>query len=103
MQQSFTASAGCGQRFSAVYTNTFMFKVSRGLDKPNPKLLGQDKPRLELAMGSISCEHRFCTIILYRVFAAYISRGQSKPRLIFSRINGPTCIVKTYVSRNMHQ
>ena len=26
---------------------------------------------------------------LYGVFASYVSRGQSKPRLIFSRINGP--------------
>ena len=47
-QQSFTASAGRGQRFSAVYKNTFTSKVSRALDKPNPELLGQDKPRLEL-------------------------------------------------------
>ena len=61
LQQSFTASAGCGQRFSAVYTNTFTSKVSRGLDKPNPKLLDQDKPRLELAVGWISRERRFCT------------------------------------------
>ena len=37
--------------FFAVYTNTFMSKVSRGLDKPNPKLLGQDKTRLEVAVG----------------------------------------------------
>ena len=34
-----------------IYTNVFTFKVSRGLDKPIPKLLGQDKPRLELALG----------------------------------------------------
>ena len=46
-QQSFTASAGLGQCFSAVYTNTFTSKVSRGLDKPNPKLLGQDEPWVE--------------------------------------------------------
>ena len=33
--------------------NTFTSKVSRSLDKPNPKLLGQDKPQLELAVGWI--------------------------------------------------
>ena len=48
--------------FECIYTNTFTSKVSRGLDKPIPKPLGQDKPRLELALGWISREHRFCTI-----------------------------------------
>ena len=47
----FPATAARVQRFSAVYTNTFTSKVSRALDKPNPELLGQDKPRLELAVG----------------------------------------------------
>ena len=42
---------GRGQRFTAVYTDTFTSKVSRGLDKPNPKLLDQDKTRLEVAVG----------------------------------------------------
>ena len=37
--------------FECIYTNTFTSKVSRGLDKPIPKPLGQDKPRLELALG----------------------------------------------------
>ena len=79
---------GCrGQRFTAVYTNTFPSKVSRGLDKPNPKLLGQDKTRLEVAVGWISRERDFVPFI--RVFAAYLTRDQSKPRLVFSRINGP--------------
>ena len=45
-------------------------------------------PRLELAVGSVSRERRFCTT-LYGAFASQISRGQSKPRLMFSRINGP--------------
>ena len=48
--------------FECIYTNTFTSKVSRGLEKPIPKPLGQDKPRLELALGWISREHRFCTI-----------------------------------------
>jgi len=65
--------------FECIYTNTFTSKVNRGFDKPNQKLLGQDKPRLELAVGWISRERRFCTIypgVLCN--AAY-----------FSRINGP--------------
>ena len=37
--------------YECIYANTFKSKLSRGLDKPNPKLLGQDKPRLELAVG----------------------------------------------------
>ena len=37
--------------FECIYTNVFTSKVSRGLDKPIPKPLGQDKPRLELALG----------------------------------------------------
>ena len=48
--------------YDCIYMNTFTSKLSRGLDKPSPKLLGQDKPRLELAVGWISREHRFCTI-----------------------------------------
>ena len=48
--------------FECIYTNAFTSKVSRGLDKPIPKPLGQDKPRLELALGWISREHTFCTI-----------------------------------------
>ena len=48
--------------FECIYTNTFTSKVSRGLEKPIPKPLGQDKLRLELALGWISREHRFCTI-----------------------------------------
>ena len=48
--------------FECIYTNTFTSKVSHGLDKPIPKPLGQDKPRLELALGCISHEHRFFTI-----------------------------------------
>ena len=63
--------------FECIYTNTFTSKVSRGLDKPIPKPLGQDKPRLELALGWICREHRFSTIYT----------GCS--RLIFSHINGP--------------
>ena len=37
--------------FECIYTNTFTSKVSRGLDKPIPKPLCQDKPRLELPNG----------------------------------------------------
>ena len=37
--------------FECIYTIAFTSKVSRGLDKPIPKPLGQDKPRLELALG----------------------------------------------------
>ena len=48
--------------FECIYTNPFTSKVSRGLDKPSPKLLGRDKPRLELAVGLLSRERRFCTI-----------------------------------------
>ena len=48
--------------FECIYMNTFMSKVSQGLDKPIPKPLSQDKPRLELALGCISREHRFFTI-----------------------------------------
>ena len=48
--------------YECIYTNTFTSKLSRGLDKSSPKLLGQDKPRLELAVGWISREHRFCSI-----------------------------------------
>ena len=48
--------------YECIYTNTFTSKLSRGLDKPSQKLLGQDKPRLGLAVGWISREHRFCTI-----------------------------------------
>ena len=48
--------------YECIYTNTFTSKLSRGLEKPSPKLLGQDKPRLEPAVGWISREHRFCTI-----------------------------------------
>ena len=33
------------------YTKTFTSLVSRGSDKRSPKLLGQDKPSLELAVG----------------------------------------------------
>ena len=36
--------------YGCIYTNTFTSKLSRGLDKPSPKLLRQDKPRLELAV-----------------------------------------------------
>ena len=60
-QQSFTASASRGQRFSVFILTLSRPKVSRGLDKPNTKLLGQDKPRLDLAVGWISGERRFCT------------------------------------------
>ena len=56
--------------FKCIYTNAFMSKVSHGLDKPSAQLLGQDKPRLELAMGWMSREGRFCTIYKYRVFAS---------------------------------
>ena len=56
--------------FECIYTNTFTSKVSRGLYKPIPKPLGQDKPRLELALGWISREHRFFTI-----YTATVSRG----------------------------
>ena len=49
--------------FECIYTNTFTSKVSSGLDKPSPKLLGQDKPRLEQAVGWISrAGRRFCNI-----------------------------------------
>ena len=48
--------------FECIYTNAFTSKVSRGLNKSIPKPLGQDKPRLELALGWISREHIFCTI-----------------------------------------
>ena len=48
--------------FECIYTNPFKSKVSRGLDKPSPKLLGQDKQRLELAVGLLSRERSFCTI-----------------------------------------
>ena len=48
--------------YECIYTNTFTSKLSCGLDKLSPKFLGQDKPRLELAVGWISREHRFCTI-----------------------------------------
>ena len=36
--------------YECMYTNTYTSKLSRGGDKPSPKLLGQDKPRLELAV-----------------------------------------------------
>ena len=42
--------------FQSIYTSTFSSAVSRGLVKPCPKLLGRDKPRLELAVGWISRE-----------------------------------------------
>ena len=45
-----------------VYTSTFSSSVSCGSVKPNPKFLGQDKPQLELAVGWIIRERRFCTI-----------------------------------------
>ena len=48
--------------FECIYANIFTSKVSRGLDKPIPKPLRQDKPRLELTLGWISREHRFCSI-----------------------------------------
>lgn len=50
--------------YECIYTTTFTSKLSGGLDEPNPKLLGQDKQRLEqqLAVGWISRELRFCTI-----------------------------------------
>ena len=48
--------------FECIYKNTFTSKVSLGLDKPSPKLLGQDEPRFELATGWISRERRFFTI-----------------------------------------
>ena len=56
--------------FECIYTNTFTSKVNSGLDKPIPKPFGQDKPRLELALGWISREHRFFTI-----YTAIVSRG----------------------------
>ena len=62
--------------FECIYTNTFTSKVSRGLDKPIPKPFGQDKPRLELALGWISREHRFCTI-----YTGCSIRVLCKPRL----------------------
>ena len=34
-----------------ICTDTFTSTVSRGLDKSNPKLIGQHEPRLELAVG----------------------------------------------------
>ena len=37
--------------FCCIYTNTFTSMVSRGLDKPSPKLLGQDKPQAWAAAG----------------------------------------------------
>ena len=49
--QSFSKSR---KTYECTYTNPFTSKFSRGLDKPSPKLLGQDKPRLELALGWIS-------------------------------------------------
>ena len=86
--------------FECIYTNPFTSKVSRGLDKPSPKLLGQDKQRLELAVGLLSRERSFCTICTgCLVFASNASRGQSKPRHIFSRINDPNVSVKFYVNR----
>ena len=48
--------------FECIYTSTFTYKVSSGLDKPSPKLLGQDKPRLEQAVGWMSRGRRFCNI-----------------------------------------
>ena len=74
--------------FECIYTNTFTSKVSRGLDKPIPKPLGQDKPRLELALGWICREHRFSTIYT----------GCS--RLIFSHINHPLRPDTTHVIKN---
>ena len=59
--------------FECIYTNTsdtFTSKVNSGLDKPIPKPFRQDKPRLELALGWISREHRFFTI-----YTATVSRG----------------------------
>ena len=41
--------------------------------------------KLNLAAAYIIRERNY----LYGVFASYVSRGQSKPWLIFSRINGP--------------
>ena len=77
--------------FECIYTNTFMSKVSRGLDKPIPKPLGQDKPRLELALGWICREHRFFTIYT----------GCS--RFIFSSINGPLRPDTTHAIKNNEQ
>ena len=37
--------------FEFIYTNTFTSRLSSGLDKTGQILLGQDKPRLELAVG----------------------------------------------------
>ena len=49
--QSFSKSR---KTYECTYPNPLTSKLSRGLDKPSPKLLGQDKPRLELAVGWIS-------------------------------------------------
>ena len=37
------------------------------------------------------------------MFASYVSRGQSKPRLIFSRINGPNVDVARISGAALHQ
>ena len=70
--------------FECIYTNTFTSKVSRGLDKPIPKPLGQDKPRLELALGWISREHRFCTI--YTGCSRLILAAAIVSRVLFSLV-----------------
>ena len=51
--------------FKYIYTNTFMSKVSRDFDKLSTKLHGQDKLWLELAVGWINRELRFCAIYKY--------------------------------------
>ena len=51
-QQSFTASASRGRRFSPIIIRSLSrLRLSRGLDKPSPKLLGKDKLWLELAVA----------------------------------------------------
>ena len=63
-QQSFTASASRGRRFSPFYIirSLSRLRLSRGLDKTSPKRLGKDKPWLELAVAWISPDRIFCII-----------------------------------------
>ena len=75
--------------FECIYTNTFTSKVSRGLDKPIPKPLGQDKPAAAWAGHGLN---KPWTQILYHLY------GYSKPRLIFSGINGP---IITFIFRHL--
>ena len=84
--------------YECIYTNTFTSKLSSGLDKPSPKLLGQD--RLELTNRGLNKPRTQILYHLYGVFASYVSRGQSKPRLITSRINGPIAMVAKFLDDN---